>query len=189
MLEEHIFTFSGEACNTGCIFCKSTFRPSSQRELILAHDDKPAPHYDDHHLKTHVGVDVDLRRGLACKPDELTRVEFPHNLRISISRWSIFDLALIFYQALINRWPILINLSSIADCSVINLSASILDQFLIDLWWLIYCLSVFFINLWLIYHQLLINLSPKISSASGFTTCFLKRSPEVYSSQFFFVEI
>ena len=53
----------------------------------MARDDKPAPHYyDDHHLKTHVGVDVDLRRGLACKPDELTRVEFPHNLRIPISR-------------------------------------------------------------------------------------------------------
>ena len=81
MLEGHIFTDSGEACN----FFKSTFRPSSQRELILACNDKPAPHYDDHHLKTHVGVDVDLRRRLACKSDELTRVEFPHNLRISRS--------------------------------------------------------------------------------------------------------
>ena len=90
MLEGHIFTDSGEAC----IFFNSTFRPSSQRELILARNDKPAPHYDDHHLKTHVGVDVDLRRRLACKSDELTRVEFPHNLRISISS---FDQALIFY--------------------------------------------------------------------------------------------
>ena len=52
----------------------------------MSRDDKPAPHYDDDHLKTHVGVDVDLGRGLACKPDELTRVEFPHNLSISISR-------------------------------------------------------------------------------------------------------
>ena len=90
VLEEHIITDSGEACN----FFKSTFRPSSQRELILARNDKPAPHYDDHHLKTHVGVDVDLRRRLACKSDELTRVEFPHNLRISRSS---FDQALIFY--------------------------------------------------------------------------------------------
>ena len=176
MLEEHIFTFSGEACNTGCIFCKSTFRPSSQRELILSRDDKPAPHYDDHHLKTHVGVDVDLRRGLACKSDELTRVEFPHNLRISISRWSIFDLAPIFLsgsdQSLTNSDQSLINSWLFCDQSLSINSWSISDWPLIAhillisfYWFLINILSIseqYIINCWSIFplrsHLLLVSL-------------------------------